>query len=83
MGFLQDILKGQLGKLGGTKSEASKKQDTSSPLDGVLDSVDSAVKSKLGNSPMADMAESALDQNKDGRIADDLMNMGGKLFKKK
>lgn len=80
MGLLQDLL----GSLGSSKKKTKKRSSTSSdPMDAVLDNVDEALQGKLPDGQVTDLATDALDQNKDGRIADDLLSMGGKLFKKK
>lgn len=65
------------------KKTSTKKSTASSPLDSVVDSVDDAVKSKLPDGVVTDIAESTLDQNKDGHIVDDLLRMGENLINKK
>lgn len=80
----QDTL-GQMMNDGAAKSKTTKKKSaaSTSPLDGVVDSVDTAVKSKLPKGVVTDLAENALDQNKDGHIVDDLLRMGEDLLRKK
>lgn len=83
MGLLEDVLGSELNGAGSSKAKKAKKQPATTPIDGVIDSVDDAVKSKLPKGAVTDMAESALDQNKDGHIVDDVLNLAQNLFKKK
>ena len=66
------------------KKTAKKKQSSPNDiLSGVEDSVDAAIKNKLPKGAATDIATSMLDQNKDGRIVDDLLRMGEGFLKKK
>lgn len=85
---LGKIAQDQLGQVLGSssakkKTKTSKNSGSDSVVDSIVDNVDTAVKSKLPKGAVTDIAESALDQNKDGHIVDDLFKMGGNLFKKK
>jgi hypothetical protein len=65
------------------KTKTSKSSSTDSAVDSIVDNVDAALKSKLPDGAVADIAEDTLDQNKDGHIVDDLLRMGENLLKKK
>ena len=72
--------------LGGAKTKKTAKTAKATDggvVDDIIDSVDGAVKSKIPEGTASDIAESVLDQNKDGHIVDDIVRLGGNLFKKK
>lgn len=66
-----------------TKKNTKTSSSSDNPLDGVETSVDTAIKSKLPKGAATDIATGMIDQNKDGRIVDDLLRMGESLLKKK
>lgn len=84
LGKIAEDAFGNLTKPSATKKSTKKKTNASaSPFDDVLGGVDDALKRKLPKSPLTDIAEGALDQNKDGRIIDDIARLGENFFKKK
>lgn len=87
MGILEDLANEYVGKATGKsqKKKSAKKKfvSTGDIADSVLDNIDDALKSKLPKSPVTDIAENALDQNKDGRVVDDLLRAGKNLLNKK
>lgn len=82
----QEQLDQVLGSTGNTKTKKSTTTSKTSDggfVDDIVDSVDGAVKSKIPEGTVSDIADSVLDQNKDGHIVDDIVRLGGNLFKKK
>lgn len=77
----------QLGNVLGSEKPKKKAKTSKAGSDGIVDdivtNIDSAVQDKIPDGAVADIAESALDQNKDGRIVDDILRIGENLFKKK
>lgn len=87
MGILEDLANEYVDKATGKsqKKKSPKKKATSSGdlADSVLGNIDDALKSKLPKNPITDIAENALDQNKDGRVVDDLLRAGKNFLNKK
>lgn len=78
----QDQLDQALGDKKTKKTSKAPKSTRDSLVDDIMGNVDAAVKSKIPRGEMTDIAESTLDQNKDGHIVDDILRIGENLFKK-